>query len=547
MRDFLSAAPDIKLVNAFERPFENAVATARTCYSGKGIIAPEEVSGDGEPEERRQKRVEQRDRIARSTYEAGHHTTLQHAHFQFAMSNVSRHFIWSFLHSHPFYNSEQVSQRYVEVKTDQMAIPPLEGEALAVYTRCVEKQAAAYKRLIELLAQPVGREYFRIFPARKKKSRLGQPETPDPKTGKPLPMAPPDRDIKKKAQEIARYVLPVATFAYLYHTVSGITLLRYWRMCEQLDTPIETRLVVGKMVAALLELDPLYRTILEEPLPVEALPEWAHYARAQGAARSGDALAFAREFDAELCGLTSRLSDSKPGNEAAVAQAVREVLGVPRARLCDEDAIRLALDPGENVLFGESMNLLHHGKLSRALFHASYTFRKKLSHTADSQDQRHRMTPASRPILMSHISGEPDYVTPEIVGRSAAARELYDDTMARTWEAIAKLRKLGVSDELAAYLLPNAVSVRMTESADLLNLHHKLKSRLCYNAQEEIWRASLDEARQIAQANPIIGRYLLPPCGLRVMTETRPICPEGDRYCGVPVWKLSLSEYSRVI
>ena len=93
----------------------------------------------------------------------------------------------------------------------------------------------------------------------------------------------------------------------------------------------------------------------------------------------------------------------------------------------------------------------------------------------------------------------------------------------------------------------NGASVRMTESADLLNLHHKLKSRLCYNAQEEIWRASLDETRQIRDVNPIIGRYLLPPCGLRLMTGTRPLCPEGDRYCGVPVWKLAIDQYSRVI
>jgi thymidylate synthase ThyX len=110
-----------------------------------------------------------------------------------------------------------------------------------------------------------------------------------------------------------------------------------------------------------------------------------------------------------------------------------------------------------------------------------------------------------------------------------------------------RLRELGVAEEFAAYLLPNAVAVRFTESSDLLNLHHKLKSRLCYNAQEEIWRASLDEARQISAVEPAIGRYLLPPCGLRQMTETRPLCPEGERYCGVPVWKLELDEYARVI
>jgi hypothetical protein len=71
--------------------------------------------------------------------------------------------------------------------------------------------------------------------------------------------------------------------------------------------------------------------------------------------------------------------------------------------------------------------------------------------------------------------------------------------------------------------------------------------RLCYNAQEEIWQASLDEVQQIRKINPAIGQYLLPPCTLRDMADARPICPEGDRYCGVKVWKLPLSKYKRLI
>ena len=82
--------------------------------------------------------------------------------------------------------------------------------------------------------------------------------------------------------------------------------------------------------------------------------------------------------------------------------------------------------------------------------------------------------------------------------------------MEETWEAIGTLRARGVADEYAAYLLPNAVAIRFTESADLLNLHHKFAMRLCYNAQEEIWRASLDEALQIREVNPRIGPWLLP-------------------------------------
>jgi hypothetical protein len=47
-------------------------------------------------------------------------------------------------------------------------------------------------------------------------------------------------------------VLPVATHAFLYHTVSGITLLRYYRLCREYDAPLEQRVVVEKMVRAVL-------------------------------------------------------------------------------------------------------------------------------------------------------------------------------------------------------------------------------------------------------------------------------------------------------
>jgi hypothetical protein len=71
--------------------------------------------------------------------------------------------------------------------------------------------------------------------------------------------------------------------------------------------------------------------------------------------------------------------------------------------------------------------------------------------------------------------------------------------------------------------------------------------RLCYNAQEEIFLASKDEAIQIAEANPEIGQYLGAPCTLRYAAKARPFCPEGDRYCGVPVWNLEIADYERVL
>lgn len=514
---FLSPAPVVRLTHAFTRPFENVVATARTCYSSKGVVDEDQAS----------RNPGKRDALAKSIYEAGHHTTFQHAHFQFAISNVSRQFLWTFLHSHPFYNSEQVSQRYVEVKAGNFAIPPLSGASRELFERTARLQNEAYARLTELLS-PICRErYFGLFPGRLRG------EGPQRFAGA----------VGKRAQEIARYVLPIATFAYLYHTISGITLFRYRRLCESYDAPAEQRYVVDRMVAEVLALDPLYAHVLEDPIPLEETPEFEAFRAVAERGRSG--ARFRDEFDASLEGRVSRLVDWKRNNEAVLAASVREVLGLAASEMTDDDAIALCLDPGKNRLLGETLTLTTHGKISRAMFHPGYTFRKKLSHTADSQDQRHRMTPASRPALPAYLSDAPDYVVPMLVGDVPEAAALYRETMERTWQAIGTLRARGASDEYAAYLLPNAVALRFTESADLLNLHHKMAMRLCYNAQEEIWAASREEALQVREINPRIGRWLLPPCGLRYAAGAHPFCPEGERFCGDVVWKKDLAEYRR--
>jgi thymidylate synthase ThyX len=157
------------------------------------------------------------------------------------------------------------------------------------------------------------------------------------------------------------------------------------------------------------------------------------------------------------------------------------------------------------------------------------------------------MTPASRPVVHAYLTETPDYVVPELVTASAEAEEVYRGAIEAAWKAINELRELGVDATDAAYLLPNAVSLRFSESSDLLNLHHKHKMRLCYNAQEEIWRASLDEALQIRELHPEIGRYLLPPCTPRKEAGVRPYCTEGPRFCGVPVWNLDPGDYKRLI
>jgi thymidylate synthase ThyX len=524
LQPFLSPPPEAVLTNAFSNAFNNAVATARTCYAPR-VISAEDVAKD-------ERAREIRDRIAREIYTAGHHTTLQHATFQFAVTNVSRQLLWSFLHAHPFYNSEQVSQRFVEVKPGNTLVPHLPERELALYRATLERQQATYRDLCEILLEPTDAEYFRLFPGRRK--------TREKWVGV----------VKKKAQEIARYVLPVATFAHLYHTVSGLTLHRYHRLCNSLELPDELRLLVGSMVEAVREIDPLFFREIEDPLPIDATPEHAllkELGCGEGVGGDG-ARRFTAEFDASLGGLSSKLVDYKVNSESVLADSIRATVGLTRSQLPDAEAIRRVLSPAENKLFAESLTLTTLSKSTRALSHPHYTFRKKLSHSADSQDQRHRMVPGSRPMLAAHYAGgEPDAILPDLIARSPKALEVYQRNLREAFGAIDSLLSAGVSAANALYLLPNAFPIRFEESGDLLHLHHKWTSRLCYTAQEEIWRASLEEVRQVREVHPLIGEHLMPPCTLRHAAGVRPTCPEGPRYCGVPVWRLELKQYERLI
>ena len=516
---FSEKRAEVVLSQVIREPYNLAIATARTCYSSQGIITVSDVVKD-------ENARALRDRIAQSTMEAGHLTTRQHAHFVFSLNNVSRSFIWSFLHSHPFYNSEQVSQRYVRVKTDNFYFPQLSEKHRKLYEETLQLQMESYNRLIDLVRPTAEKEYYRIFPHRLKNKEKW------------------DKVILKKSYEVARYVLPIATFAYLYHTVSALTLLRYYKLMNMFDTPQEQKSVIYNMVEAVKKEDPDFEKEIQDPYRLEDTPEFQILNEFQFSHRPTD---FIHEFDESLRGMWSKLIDYKVNAEQTLAQSVRSVFGLTQQQLSNEDAIEKVLNPAHNKYLSDTLNPNMHTKLSRTLSHVHFTFRKKMSHTADSQEQRHRMTPASRPILLTHFSGNPDFITPKIISETPAALELFNKTMQQTWNNINKLLNDGVSFEKAHYLLPNAWAVRYEESGDLLGFHHKWKLRTCYNAQEEIFYSSIDELKQVNEKFPLIGKHILAPCYLRKLAEVKPYCPEGDRYCGIPVWKRGLNEYKRLI
>ncbi|MCE9623914.1 MAG: FAD-dependent thymidylate synthase [Deltaproteobacteria bacterium] len=520
MEPFASPPPKVTLEAVIRDPYDLAVATARTCYSAKGVIRVPDVNKD-------EKSRALRDKIAQTTRDAGHLTTRQHAHFVFSMENVSRQFLWSFLHSHPFYNSEQVSQRYVKVSKGHYTVPPMDEGQKRVYEEIIAAQMADYETLIEILLPKVKEEYFQIFPVRRKYLDRYEPV------------------LKKKSYEVARYVLPVATHAYLYHTVSALTLMRYHRLMDCYDVPWEQRLVVEQMIEAVKALDPEFQRELSDPVRPEETPEYRWLQAFQEKTSVHED--YLREFDASLEGRYAVLTDYKAHAPQTLANSVRSVLGITRSQLSDEHAIDAVLDPAQNRFLADTLNVNTLSKLSRTLFHVHYTFRKKISHTADSQDQRHRMTPASRPMLEAHYTGKPDYIVPLMIRDNEEALEVYRRSMENTFSGINRLIDMGLKKEFALYLLPNSFPIRFEESGDLLNLHHKWHTRACYTAQEEIFYATMDELIAVKAVHPTLVRHILAPCYIRKHAGVKPICPEGERFCGVKVWEKEIEDYQRVI
>jgi hypothetical protein len=150
------------------------------------------------------------------------------------------------------------------------------------------------------------------------------------------------------------------------------------------------------------------------------------------------------------------------------------------------------MNPAQNRYRLDILNVSYHSPLMRSLHHANYVFEKKLSHTADSQDQRHRMVPASRPLMTFADTQEPDYITPRLIAANPKARAIYECAMREAWTAKNRLLELGVPLEFALYVLPNAKTLRFVESGSLLALLHKWTLRTCFNAQKN-HLASMDD------------------------------------------------------
>ena len=436
------------------KPTDIAVGSARSCYFGKHIVTPEDAA-----------KWNKKNALLDSIFKAGHHTTLMHYHFTFLIEGVSRLLIWRFLHAHPFYNSEQVSQRYAKMKIENFTYPKAADKEK--WREYYEKMFFYYEELIEKLTPVIEK----ILPKFKKK------------------------EAKKRAQEFARYLLPQGMNAHLYHTVNVITALRYINAAK-------------------------------------ALPE----AREEG-------LEFVRQLKEEMLKIDEDLAPliEFAENEKAVFPQI------DIEKIKKRHNVKEKVKVFDIVDYDFEMNENYAGVLRTSNIFpdeailGSFNSYIKLSLSADAQNQRHRRSPAIRPSLESIYKR--DYYTPPVIKE---VEHIYKKAVEFSYDFFEEQKEiLGFGE--AAYALLNAHNIEIVEHNDFQEFAHKAQMRLCYNAQEEIFDIVYEQVRQLREKGVSAADKFMPPCALRYDMKIRPVCPEGERFCGVKVWKLPFENYERII
>lgn len=137
--------------------------------------------------------------------------------------------------------------------------------------------------------------------------------------------------------------------------------------------------------------------------------------------------------------------------------------------------------------------------------HASATFvLDGISRVVTHELVRHRIgfsySQRSQRYVNEH---NPSYVIPEEIAGSPKALEVFQEAMNAAWAAYSKLQAVGMRNEIARYVLPNACTTKITVTANFRAWRNFLKLRCSKRAQPEIRELAyklLDELCKIAPA-----------------------------------------------
>ena len=215
------------------------------------------------------------------------------------------------------------------------------------------------------------------------------------------------------------------------------------------------------------------------------------------------------------------LLSNTPEPDAVVAAA---------ARICYRDVAASELLKGEEENLSSNLiaDLFRSGHTS-TFEHVSFTFGiDGLSRVASHQLVRHRLASFSQQ-SQRYVKMSPDpeaVIIPPSVSKNPEALALFNETVAKSQEAYAKLTALGIPKEDARFILPHGHSTRLVMTMNARELHHFFSLRLCRRAQWEIHELARKMLILCREKAPVLFEKAGPSC---VFGE----CGEA-RTCGKP-------------
>lgn len=457
-------------------PRNISVAAARGCYAKRTISSAECEDW------------KQSDDLIIDLLVAGHTTTLEHHHITLNIEDVSRHFVWRYLHSFPFYSTDQQSQRYVEMQIENFYIPnELSKDEKIEWREFYNNMFNNYKLLNSKLEN--------IFDSGEVLTLNKQQE----------------KNKKKKCMEFGRYVLPLGQLTKMKYTINFITMLRLIGFLSSLNEKdecfYEAKVFAKKLEDILLNIDIRLFNIIQKSKEeyVSTLVNYKNY-----------------EIDYK-----EKFQNFETSSSVLISHNM-------------------------NILKNKGINKINNFKFNPLLQNINdmedFVCEHLVSHSCDSQNQRHRTTKGFRPIMIDYYDQmDSKYYIPEIIKSNKELLEIYSNTMNSIYKFFDKYRKI-YGFGLALYLLPNAQKVYFIEKNFMSQFEHKAQKRLCYNAQEEIFHMTKDILNELTKNGVDIKSYdLMAPCHINKKYGIKPFCPEGSRFCGVKVWNLKLEEMKRII
>jgi len=175
----------------------------------------------------------------------------------------------------------------------------------------------------------------------------------------------------------------------------------------------------------------------------------------------------------------------------------------------------------------------HHSTIE----HLNFTFTiSGVSRVLTHQLVRHRIGVAYDQQSQRYVRADGDVVIPPTVAQNPDAMAVFESCVSTASQTYQQLIALGVPEEDARFVLPQASKTNLIMTVNLRQLIHMAQLRLCTLAQWEIRQLFKKIRKEIMAVDSRLGRLLTPKCVWMGYCDER---RNADNHCKIRPYKPS--------